>query len=262
MVVLRVGELLRRVVIVACAILLCALAVDWGWSAVEQHASASLRANLVTRAPVAEPVVALTFTLDEADAEEANAVLHVIDGFGITATFFVTASLARSAPGLISSLVAAGDEVEPAADPLVDSTPTTAHWKAAMEADVEAVEGTSGQRPAFVQPPAGTLTGSFLDAAHSLGLTVTGASVNPGDALEPGTDVIIQRTLAGLRPGSILLLHATAETVAALPAIINGLRDRGYSALSLEALFTLASGQTEARSSPSHAMASLAGTAA
>ncbi len=262
MVVLRAGELLRRVVIIGCAILLCALGADWGWNSVQDHATASLRDHLVTRAPVGQPVVALTFALDTADAEEANHVLQVIDGFGITATFFVTASLARSAPGLVSSLVAAGDEVEPTADPLLHTTATTAHWRAAIEADVEAVEGGSGQRPAFLQPPAGTLTASFLDAANSLGLTVTGAGVHPGDALEPGTDVIINRTLAGIRPGSIILLHATAETVAALPAIINGLRSRGYSALSLEALFTLASGQTETRSSPSNDIASLAGTAA
>jgi peptidoglycan/xylan/chitin deacetylase (PgdA/CDA1 family) len=56
-------------------------------------------------------------------------------------------------------------------------------------------------------------------------------SVDTGDFQLPGVQAIVQRALAGAHPGAIILLHDgggnRAETIAALPAIIRGLRARG-----------------------------------
>ena len=57
-------------------------------------------------------------------------------------------------------------------------------------------------------------------------------SVDPAD-WRPGltADQLVQRVLAGVRPGAIVLLHDgggdRSATVAALPAIIDGLRRLG-----------------------------------
>jgi len=43
-----------------------------------------------------------------------------------------------------------------------------------------------------------------------------------------------------VRPGSIVCMHLTSQTAAALPSILNGLRARGYKAVSLPELFRAA----------------------
>ncbi|MGH2858807.1 MAG: hypothetical protein ACRDMJ_15140, partial [Solirubrobacteraceae bacterium] len=57
-------------------------------------------------------------------------------------------------------------------------------------------------------------------------------TVDTSDYLMPGTDVIVSRALEGAKPGAIILLHDAggdrAQTVAALPKIVRGLRARGY----------------------------------
>jgi peptidoglycan/xylan/chitin deacetylase (PgdA/CDA1 family) len=51
------------------------------------------------------------------------------------------------------------------------------------------------------------------------------------DWKHPGTRSIVDRALAGARPGAVILMHDSgpdmSQTVAALPAIIKGIQSRG-----------------------------------
>ena len=64
------------------------------------------------------------------------------------------------------------------------------------------------------------------------GLAELGWDLNPSDYLRPGAVVIARRVLAALRPGAIVIMHDQggnrSQTVAALPAIIRGIRAAGY----------------------------------
>ena len=51
--------------------------------------------------------------------------------------------------------------------------------------------------------------------------------VDPSDYTQPGAGVIASRVLHAVRPGSIVLMHVTWQTVSALPEILRGLRSRG-----------------------------------
>jgi peptidoglycan/xylan/chitin deacetylase (PgdA/CDA1 family) len=57
-------------------------------------------------------------------------------------------------------------------------------------------------------------------------------TIDTDDYRQPGTQTIVSRVLAGIRPGAIVLLHdaggTRTQTVAALPKIIRALRARGY----------------------------------
>ncbi|MEJ2458611.1 MAG: glycosyltransferase, partial [Novosphingobium sp.] len=74
--------------------------------------------------------------------------------------------------------------------------------------------------------------------AQSRGYTIVGLHVDPDDWKRPGVDAIVNRTLAQVRAGSsdrsgnIVLLHDGGgnreQTIAALPRIIEGLRQAGY----------------------------------
>jgi len=89
----------------------------------------------------------------------------------------------------------------------------------------------AGVRPTLFRPPGGSYGAVTLDVARSLGLRVVLWSVDPAD-WTPGisSKAIVHRVLSNVGPGSIVLLHDgggdRSATLAALPAIIKGIRAR------------------------------------
>ena len=73
--------------------------------------------------------------------------------------------------------------------------------------------------------------------ARSLGQRTVGWSLGVWDSDRPGVDAIVQRTLEGAKPGSILLLHDgdgydpagdRTQTARAVPLIVDRLLQQGY----------------------------------
>jgi peptidoglycan/xylan/chitin deacetylase (PgdA/CDA1 family) len=61
--------------------------------------------------------------------------------------------------------------------------------------------------------------------------------VDPLDYEDPGPDVVASRVLAGVAPGSVVSLHlGHAGTIAALPAVLQGLQDKGLRAVTMSTL--------------------------
>lgn len=61
--------------------------------------------------------------------------------------------------------------------------------------------------------------------------------VDPRDYADPGAAAVRNRTLAAIRPGSVVSLHlGHAGTVAALPAILAGLLNQGRRAVAVSGL--------------------------
>jgi peptidoglycan/xylan/chitin deacetylase (PgdA/CDA1 family) len=91
-----------------------------------------------------------------------------------------------------------------------------------------------GVHPVGFRPPGGAASATILATAQRLGDRTVLWSVDPAD-WQPGvsSDQLVWRVLAGVRPGAIVLLHDgggdRSATVAALPAIIDGLRHLGLS---------------------------------
>ena len=89
-----------------------------------------------------------------------------------------------------------------------------------------------GVRPVGFRPPGGAASPTVAAAAKGLGDRTVLWSVDPAD-WQPGvtSDQLVHQVLAAARPGAIVLLHDgggnRSVTVAALPAIIDGLRRLG-----------------------------------
>jgi peptidoglycan-N-acetylglucosamine deacetylase len=89
-----------------------------------------------------------------------------------------------------------------------------------------------GIHPVGFRPPGGAASPAVTAAAQELGDRTVLWSVDSAD-WQPGvtSDQLVQRVLAAARPGAIVLLHDgggnRSATVAALPAIIDGLRRLG-----------------------------------
>ena len=87
-------------------------------------------------------------------------------------------------------------------------------------------------KPCLFRPPGGAVNSSVIATAGSLGMRTINWDVDPRDWSTPGTGAIYCNIVANARPGSIILMHdgggPRGETLAALPAIIDTLRARGY----------------------------------
>ena len=65
--------------------------------------------------------------------------------------------------------------------------------------------------------------------------------LDPRDYQDPGPDLVTSRVLAGAVPGSVVSLHlGHPGTVAALPALLRGLADRGLAPVTASTLFGIA----------------------
>ena len=94
------------------------------------------------------------------------------------------------------------------------------------------IRGVLGFTPCLFRPPYRSIGNDLLPRVRRLGMTMVNGDVDPSDWETPGTATIVQRVLAKTRNGSIVILHDgggdRSQTVAALPAILRTLEQRGY----------------------------------
>jgi len=90
----------------------------------------------------------------------------------------------------------------------------------------------------WMRPPYGDHDRTTVAAAGSAGFKhVVLWDVDPGDWRGYGAGTIAANTLSHVHSGAIIGLHVRTTTMAALPAILRGLRARGYTSVSLPELF-------------------------
>jgi len=121
-------------------------------------------------------------------------------------------------------------------------TPNARAWELAHTAQaIHNVLGPSYCLP-YWRPPFGDFNNDVLAQARQMGLTTVTWDVVPLDFQSPGVQVIVDRVLARVHPGAIVLLHDgyfhRGETAHALPQIIQGLHDRGLRPVTVPQLLT------------------------
>lgn len=101
----------------------------------------------------------------------------------------------------------------------------------------------TGAPPLFMRPPYGAQDARIRTLAGRLGLVTTLWSIDTRDWSRPGVAAIVDSALQA-RPGMIILMHDgggnRSETVAAIPAVVRGLRARGDHLVTLPQLLALA----------------------
>jgi peptidoglycan-N-acetylglucosamine deacetylase len=93
-------------------------------------------------------------------------------------------------------------------------------------------EATRGFTPCLFRAPDGSVSPGLIAEARSLGFTTIQWDIDPRDWALPGVGEIEDNVLANAHPGAIVIMHDgggdRSETLAALPDIIDTLRGRGY----------------------------------
>ncbi len=186
--------------------------------------------------------VALTFD-DGPTPYSSPAILSFLESTHTPATFFVLGQYAKAYPSLVRREAADGFTIGVHTWSHPDMrllTPAQRAWQ--FVATVQQIHADAGQNYCIWlwRPPYGSYNTSIVRQAGLYGLTTIMWNVDPADWSRPGTMTIVNRVLSQVRPGSIILLHdgpaAREQTAAALPYILDGLRARGLTPVSLPQL--------------------------
>lgn len=201
------------------------------------HRNSWIFGPVLTHLPGTEPVVSLTFD-DGPNPRATPRILDVLQREKVAATFFVLGKHAERWPQLVRRMADEGHQLANHGywhRKLHRRTP--GYVRDDLTRGTEQVERATGVRPRHFRAPHGFRSPWVTPIAHSLGQRTVGWSLGVWDSARPGADEIARRAIRGLHAGSILLLHDgdgydpdgdRMQTAEALPAIIDGLRARGF----------------------------------
>ncbi|MCP6758105.1 MAG: glycosyltransferase [Fischerella sp. CENA71] len=200
--------------------------------------------------------IALTFD-DGPDPRYTPAILDILHRYHTPGTFFVIGMNAASNPDLLQRMVKEGHEIgsHTFTHPNISIIPHK-ELKLELNATERLLEGEIGIRTLLFRPPYAEDVEpetpdqvSPLKYTGSLGYYTIGMQIDPSDWQQPGVEKIVQATIdqALKGEGNIVLLHDSggdrSQTIAALPGIIQGLRDRGFELVSVSNLLRLTRNQ-------------------
>ncbi len=183
----------------------------------------------------------MALTFDDGPGPYTPAILAVLEKANVPGTFFEVGIEERYFHASTTRIVRDG---YPIGDHTENHAPmshlSAADQQAQLLSQISQVGSYGASFPRMFRPPYGLWNATTLSILHKLKLLMVLWTIDTSDYRQPGVDAIVQRVLAGARPGAIVLLHdaggGRAETVAALPRIISGLRERGYTLVTVPKL--------------------------
>lgn len=182
--------------------------------------------------------MAITFD-DGPDPEWTPAILDILKARGVKATFFVIGSEAEHHPDLIRRITAEGHEIgnHSFTHPNLAIKPASL-VRLELNATERLIESLAGKSTLLFRPPYNADSHPTdaaelgpIEVADSLGYLTVLENVDPRDWQRPDPAGLLKRVRAAMGQGNILLLHDgggdRSSTVAALPAILDYLQERG-----------------------------------
>lgn len=175
-------------------------------------------------------MVALTFDATYGD-NQTHTLLRILRDNNVKATFFLTGIWLLNYPDLVRDIAAEGHEI---------GNHSYTHPHMTLISSEEAVNqiirtgalirNISGLDPYLFRPPFGEYDQALLNTIASLGYVIIMWTIDSLDWKNPGVEQIISRVADNIEPGAIILLHqSSAQTAEALPEIIAGIKEKGFS---------------------------------
>ena len=185
--------------------------------------------------------VALTFD-DGPDPESTKKTLDALDAAGAKATFFVIGKKAEAHPDTMRDILERGHLVglHSYAHDRLFALKGARRWKKDLKRGARVLEEITGKKPKLFRPPIGHTVPHTPRIVRELGMRVIGWDVSARDGIRADPKDVARRVLEGARDGAIVLLHDASERgthapagVAALPAILEGLKKKGLAVVPL-----------------------------
>ncbi len=183
--------------------------------------------------------IALTF--DDGPGPYTPELLKVLERYHVNATFFAIGRMLRYFSASTVKEIEDGDEIGDHTEnhPFMARLSAHEQYEELFE-QIARIELAGGPRPVLFRPPYGSFNATTMRQLAKLHLLMVLWSVDTNDYLEPGVTAIVERALAGAKPGAIILMHDgggnRSETIAALPLIITKLRGKGFHLVTVDRL--------------------------
>ncbi len=189
--------------------------------------------------------VALTFD-DGPHPVTTRAVLELLRAHDARATFFVLGHKVQAHPDVVREIHAAGHTlgIHGFQHDRLFSFRSPSYARKQVERTRQAIAEACGVAPSLFRPPVGFASYRTFRGAEQARARIIAWSVRSLDGLESADPArVAQRVIEHLEDGAIVLLHDAAErddftpaSIAALPAILAALRERGLVSVGLDQL--------------------------
>jgi len=180
----------------------------------------------------------LALTFDDGPGPYTQQLVATLNRLHVHATFFAIGEEERYFSAGSSLELRSGDVIGDHTEthPMMATLSARDQREQLLE-QIYRIELLDGPRPRLFRPPYGSFNATTLRELRSLHLLMILWSTDTHDYTLPGVQAIVQSALAGAHPGAIILMHDAggnrAQTIAALPAIIQGLRKRGLAPVTI-----------------------------
>lgn len=195
-------------------------------------------ARMIVRVPTTHKVVALSID-DGPHVKTTPEILAVLREKKVHATFFVLGSNAEKHPNLLAQQLADGHEL---GNHAYSHALLPSLSKERIDTELSKTERAivaAGYKPTLFRPPGGEYNKKVLALAQDKGYTIIMWTIDPSDWQCPPASTVVDRVMAQVKPGSIILLHDgqyPLPTPKALGIMIDRLRDQGYQIVTVSEL--------------------------
>lgn len=206
-----------------------------------------LLGNVISHGPRdGSPRAALTFD-DGPWPGSTDVILDILREHHLKAAFFVIGRYARQWPDLIRRIHIEGHLIgnHTFDHHRLGLWRSTRYWRDQIAATDDAIAEITGERPHYFRPPMGFKSPQLVLSAGRLGHHLITWSRRGRDGVATTPQRIIRNLAERIAAGDIVLLHDGRDlasrrdvtvTAAALPVVINALRDQGISLVRLDEL--------------------------
>lgn len=205
-------------------------------------------ADVISGGPIAiagvrtdQKVVALTFDHSWGN-KFTPSILDTLQQNNLKVTFFIMGPWAQKYPEVAQRMVKDGHEIASHGYRHENYGDMTTEWvKSDIEKAHAQIKEVTGVEPTLLRPPNGHYSQQSLKATDELGYKTIIWNIDSLDWKNPGRDVIIERVTKRLKPGGIILLHASdtpVQTAEALPILIEKIKAEGYQIVTVGELLT------------------------
>ncbi|MEO3974853.1 polysaccharide deacetylase family protein [Streptomyces sp. CAU 1734] len=188
--------------------------------------------------------IALTFD-DGPDPVFTRQVLDILARYEVRATFFCVGLHVNALPDEVRRIRDAGHSLgnHTWSHPFLPDL-TAEQFRLQIDRTSDAFERAVGEVPTLFRPPYGARTPESLGELLTGGPALALWDVDSWDWARPGPEKIAKTVLDHAQPGSLILMHDGGgdrrESVRALPAVIEGLLERGLGFVAADDLRSVA----------------------
>ncbi len=195
--------------------------------------------KLYINGPAERKQVALTFD-DGPDGMVTPEILDILKAKEVNASFFYIGNSVKKHPDVEKRVYNEGNLVlnHSMCHPDFHNLAPDKMMKEITDTE-DAIYSITGKRPALVRPPYGSVSKEELELLNSSGCKAVIWSSDTLDWSQKDSTSITGNVLDNVRNGDIILMHSNGDkkaTAEALPGMIDGLKAKGYTIVTLDKL--------------------------